>query len=131
MLRCFRYVDLNPVRARMIDDPAAYAWSSCAALCGAIHALLTHRPAYIALGASAPQRARAYRSLLDEVLSDDMIQKIRAYLQQQRALGRNDFRAMVEAKTCRFLGVRPAHRPRNPPHPPSPSDPNTNPNGRK
>lgn len=36
---------------------------------------------------------------------------IRAYLQQQRAYGRDDFRAMVEAKTQRFAGVRPAHRP--------------------
>jgi len=31
--------------------------------------------------------------------------------QQQRAWGRDDFRAMVEAKTKRFAGVRPAHRP--------------------
>ena len=32
-------------------------------------------------------------------------------LQQQRAYGRDAFRAMVEAKTQRFAGVRPAHRP--------------------
>ena len=36
---------------------------------------------------------------------------LRLYLQQQRAYGRDDFRAMVEAKTQRFAGVRPAHRP--------------------
>jgi putative transposase len=42
---------------------------------------------------------------------------IRAYLQQQRAYGRDDFRAMVEAKTQRFASVRPAHRPaRTPPN---------------
>ncbi|SOO19924.1 conserved hypothetical protein [Xanthomonas citri pv. fuscans] len=35
-------------------------------------------------------------------------------LQQQRALGHDAFRAMVEAKTNRFAGVRPAHRPRRP-----------------
>ncbi|TVS60110.1 transposase, partial [Xanthomonas perforans] len=36
------------------------------------------------------------------------------HLQQQRALGHHDaFRAMVQAKTHRFAGVRPAHRPRN------------------
>ena len=33
-LRCARYIDLNPVRARMIDDPALFPWSSCAGLCG-------------------------------------------------------------------------------------------------
>ncbi|MBO9739078.1 hypothetical protein J7432_08600 [Xanthomonas axonopodis pv. begoniae] len=39
---------------------------------------------------------------------------IRLHLQQQRALGHDAFRAMVEAKTPRFAGVRPAHRPRKP-----------------
>lgn len=33
-LRCVRYIDLNSVRARMTDDPAARAWSRCASLCG-------------------------------------------------------------------------------------------------
>jgi putative transposase len=28
-----------------------------------------------------------------------------------RALGHDDFRAIVEAKTYRFAGTRPAHRP--------------------
>lgn len=31
-LRCSRYIDLNPVRARMTDDPTVFTWSSCAAL---------------------------------------------------------------------------------------------------
>jgi putative transposase len=37
--------------------------------------------------------------------------EIRLYLQQQRALGRDAFKAMVEAKTRRFASARPAHRP--------------------
>jgi putative transposase len=43
--------------------------------------------------------------------SDEDLAAIRLYLQQQRAYGRDDFRAMVEAKTQRFASVRPAHRP--------------------
>lgn len=34
MLRCSRYIDMNPLRARMTDDPTRFAWSSCASLCG-------------------------------------------------------------------------------------------------
>jgi len=34
VLHCHRYIDLNPIRARMIDKPKAYAWSSAAAHCG-------------------------------------------------------------------------------------------------
>lgn len=111
VLRCYRYIDLNPVRARMIDDPAAYRWSSCAAHCGEADALLVPHPCYLALGCSVPARALAYREILDEVLSEDTLRDIRRYLQQQRALGSNAFQAMVEAKTRRFAQTRPAHRP--------------------
>ncbi|RAP56166.1 transposase [Oleiagrimonas sp. MCCC 1A03011] len=112
VLRCHRYIDLNPIRARMIDDPAAYRWSSCPAHCGTEDALLTPHPSYLALGRSPTERAHAYRTLLNEVLTEDDIREIRIYLQQQRALGRSDFQAMVEAKTQHFARTRPAHRPR-------------------
>ncbi|MEF3081341.1 hypothetical protein V3391_03835 [Luteimonas sp. SMYT11W] len=36
---------------------------------------------------------------------------IREHPQKQHAWGRDDFRTMVEAKTKRFAGVRPAPRP--------------------
>jgi len=113
VLQCSRYIDLNPVRARMTDDPVPFAWSSCASLCGQRNdPLLTFHPAYLRLGATPAERGDAYRTLLSEAMSDDDLQAIRSYLQQQRALGRDDFRAMVEAKTRRFASVRPAHRPR-------------------
>ena len=112
VLRCIRYIDLNPVRARMTDDPTSYPWSRAPAHCGLRRVpWLTPHPAYTALAATAEARAEVYRQLLHEVLSDDDLTAIRSYLKQQRALGRDDFRAMVEAKTRRFAGIRPAHRP--------------------
>ena len=106
LLRCSRYIDLNPVRARMTDDPAAFPWSSCAGLCGLrADPLLAPHPVQRALG------AEGYRTMLAEAISDDDLAAIRLYLQQQRAYGRDDFRAMVEAKTQRFASVRPAYRP--------------------
>jgi putative transposase len=112
VLRCHRYIDLNPVRARMVEDPITYPWSSASAHCGQrADVLLKPHPAYLALGATTEARGEAYQCLLRETLSDDDLAAIRIYLQQQRALGRDDFRAMVEAKTHRFAGVRPAHRP--------------------
>ena len=106
LLRCVRYIDLNPVRARMTDDPAAFPWSSCASLCGLRDdPLLSPHPVQRALG------AEDYRAMLAEAISEEDLAAIRLYLQQQRAYGRDDFRAMVEAKSRRFAGVRPAHRP--------------------
>ncbi|MFT3790911.1 MAG: transposase [Rudaea sp.] len=112
VLRCYRYIELNPVRACMIDDAAAYRWSSCAAntgllLCSDLHP----HPAYLALGADIAERCQAYRGLLEETMPYDVIQQIRVYLQQQRALGRDSFQNMVAAKMRRFAGIRPAHRP--------------------
>lgn len=116
VLRCCRYIDLNPVRARMIGDPAQYPWSSCAALCGHHDdPLLSPHPAHASLGTSSSERGTAYQALLREGLSDEDLQAVRLYLQQQRAWGRDDFRTMVQAKTRRFAGTRPAHRPRRPP----------------
>lgn len=115
VLRCYRYIDLNPVRARMTDDAASYPWSSAPAHCGCrVDTLLRPHPAYATLASTPEARADTYRRLLREALPDDELADIRTYLQQQRALGRDDFRAMVEAKTRRFAGTRPAHRPARP-----------------
>jgi putative transposase len=112
VLHCHRYIELNPLRARMTDDPAAFPWSSCANHCGLRpDAILSPHPEYTALASTPEARAQAYRHLLHETLSEDDLKAIRIHLQQQRALGRDDFRAMVEAKTRRFAGVRPVHRP--------------------
>ncbi len=62
VLRCHRYIELNPVRARMTDDPAAYPWSSCASHCGLRQeALLLPHPQYTTLAATPEERAMAYR----------------------------------------------------------------------
>ncbi len=62
------------------------------------------------MGTTGEERADAYRALLNETLNEEDLAAIRQYL-QQRAYGRDNFQAMVEAKTNRFAGVRPAHRP--------------------
>lgn len=112
LLRCSRYIDLNPVRARMVDDPTAYPWSSCAALCGLrSDALLTLHPTQLAFQAGSQPPGHAYALLLREATPSDEIQEIRQYLRQQRAWGRDDFQAMVQARTKRFAAIRPAHRP--------------------
>ena len=112
VLTCQRYIELNPVRARITDDAAAWRWSSCAAHLGQRKAsMLTPHPAWLALDADPLMRARRWRDLLDEAVTEEDLTAIREYLQQQRAWGRDHFRTMVEAKMRRFAGVRPAHRP--------------------
>lgn len=116
VLRCYRYIELNPVRAAITDDPADYRWSSCQTNLGRRPAsALQPHPAFLALGFDDRNHADTYRDLLYETLDADTLTAIRIALQQQRALGTSTFQAMIEAKTQRFAGVRPAHRPRNTP----------------
>lgn len=113
LLACCRYIELNPVRAWMTDDPARYRWLSYQAnALGAPDHLLQPHPVYLALGADPQGRQAAYRELVGDALDEVTLAQIRAYLQQQRALGSDRFQAMVQAKLQRFAAVRPAHRPR-------------------
>lgn len=112
LLRCHRYIELNSVRARLTDDPVSWRWSSCAVNLGQrSDSLVDPHATWLALGPSPEARAIAWRRHLDEAIPPDEVGEIRSYLQQQRALGHDAFREMVEAKTRRFAGVRPAHRP--------------------
>lgn len=113
VLTCSRYIELNPVRARMVGDPSDYPWSSYQAnALGRPDGLVTPSPTLLALAGDPAARLAAYRALFNEVLTDEAIAEIRLFLQQQRALGTDRFRAQVEAKLKRFADVRPAHRPR-------------------
>jgi putative transposase len=67
---------------------------------------------YLALGSSSEQRAQAYRALFDLDIDPAVLRDIRAYVQQQRALGSPVFQSWVEATFGRHAKVRPANRPR-------------------
>ncbi len=66
---------------------------------------LTLHPTQHALGTRNDDRGDAYRALLRAAPNDEDLAAIRAYQQQPRAYARDDFRAMVKAKTPRFVGV--------------------------
>jgi putative transposase len=66
VLGCYRYIELNPLRAGMVREPLAYEWSSARGNAGLASATeLVPHPEYLALGDDAAARAHAYRSLLD------------------------------------------------------------------
>jgi putative transposase len=114
VLACYRYIELNPIRAGIASVPEAFRWSSHRGnALGCKDPLLTPHPCYLALAAEPRARANAYRILIREKLSDEDVNRIRQHLQQQRILGSDSFRNAVEAKIRRFSGVRPAHRPRS------------------
>jgi putative transposase len=111
-LACSRYIELNPVRAWMVSQPGDHPWSSYGAnAIGHLDPLLTPHAEYLALGSDPTARASAYRALFANALPDDLVEEIRRYLQQQKALGTDRFRSWVEARTGQFASVRPVGRP--------------------
>ncbi len=64
-LAALRYLDRNPVRAGLVNDPTTYEWSSRAAYAlGTPHRVITFHPSYLALSPYAEVRQRQYRTLL-------------------------------------------------------------------
>lgn len=70
ILACYRYIELNPVRAGMVSDPSAYPWSSHRTNTGAaLDPLVTPHTEYLALAREALWRRAAYRGLFQQALA--------------------------------------------------------------
>ena len=107
-LLCQRYIELNPVRANMVDDPAQYRWSSYRhhAL-GQVDLRLHPHSQYLALGREAEARQTAYRDLFRAELDDAAISDLRLALQQGQAVGSEKFKdAMSVASGVRRTQTR-------------------------
>lgn len=115
LLLCQRYIELNPVRAAMVDDPAHYRWSSYRSNgLGQPDALLSPHETYLALEQDAASRLPAYRALFRAQLDDEAIGDIRLALDQGQPLGDSRFLAGIEQATGQRREARQRGRPRKP-----------------
>lgn len=90
VLACYRYVELNPVRAGIVRRPSEYPWSSHAANAeGEENPLLRPHAVYAALGRSPAARRAAYRELVTQAIGRPMIDTIRQAIGRGRALRDN------------------------------------------
>jgi len=97
LLQCQRYIELNPVRAGMVSDPAEYIWSSyqCHALGKAIKMISPHAE-YLALGNTGQERLVAYRSLFSSNVDNALINDIRLAVNKGMAFGSERFKDEIE-----------------------------------
>lgn len=113
LLLCQRYIELNPVRAAMVDDPAHYRWSSYQANgLGQADPLLTPHEVYTSLGENGADRLAAYRALFRTELDKEAIGDIRMALDQGQPLGNARFINSIERATGQRREARPRGRPR-------------------
>jgi putative transposase len=97
LLLCYRYIELNPVRAGMVADPGAYSWSSYRRHgLGERDELIKDHERYLALGANAEARQKAYRALFRSQLDEDALTEIRRAASKELVLGNERFRQEIE-----------------------------------
>ena len=119
LLACYRYIELNPVRARVTRKPETYPWSSYGAHAlgeapsGAAGALIRDHATYLALGKDAKARQKAYRGLFRAALPRHVIDELRAATNGGWALGGDRFKAKVARAAGRRASPLPPGRPRN------------------
>ena len=98
VLACYRYIELNPVRAGMAEHTADYPWLSYRYNGqGRANALLSRHPLYKALGQSNEERCRQYRELFHAHLDPELIDEIRQATNGNYVIGDARFSAEVEA----------------------------------
>lgn len=102
LLTCYRYIELNPVRAKMVDHPAEYPWSSYQYNArGKVNQNITPHRLYIRLAKTAQARQKAYRALFQRRLSDQLLDTIRESTNKAWVLGSNRFKRRIEKKLNR------------------------------
>lgn len=112
LFACMRYIELNPVRAGMVADPAHYRWSSYRHNgLGQASDRLTYHPLYQSLGRETEERLVSYRALFRSELHDEAISDIQLALAQSQPLGDDRFAERI----CAKLGVRRAQAKRGRP----------------
>lgn len=88
VLACYRYIELNPVRAGLANHPCGYEWSSYRHNAeGQEQSLLAPHPVYSALEDEPESRRRTYRGLFDVPIEGEVLDEIRSAARIGRPLG--------------------------------------------
>jgi putative transposase len=112
LLTCQRYIELNPVRAGMVNHPGEYKWSSYRVNGqGEPSEFIKVHPLYHDLGHDA-ERISAYRELFRHELEPGEIDKIRKATNGNFALGSNHFQEEIGNMLGRRVAPGQAGRPR-------------------
>ncbi|MGP9802810.1 transposase [Rheinheimera sp. NSM] len=102
LLTVYRYIELNPVRAGMVEHAAEYPWSSYQGnTMGKSIQLLTPHPLYTRLGTTVAERQSAYLALFTGLMPEHDIAAIRHATNKAWVLGDEHFKAQIAAKTGR------------------------------
>ncbi|MEO6281221.1 REP-associated tyrosine transposase [Roseateles sp.] len=112
LLACMRYIELNPVRARLCAEAAQWPWSSAAHHLGLVrNVLITEHEMYWLLGNTPFEREHAYREFLEQgVAASEQAQFTEAVL-RGRPVGSEAFLRPLAVDHAAVVTRRPRGRP--------------------
>ena len=103
LLACCRYVELNPVRAKMVEKPEDYRWSSYKEKTGLKEVKnIDIDPCYLSLGETPEQRMTRYKQWVETDVTEYELKSIREAMQRGQPTGSLLFAESIENK----LGIR-------------------------
>ena len=112
LLACYRYIELNPVRAGIVSHPGEYVWSSYAKNgLGCEDELITEHAEYLNPGTCHEERAENYRLLLDQTVPEDELRSLRIHTQSGTPLCNSRFREEIETVLTMKTGQASRGRP--------------------
>jgi len=113
VLTCYRYIELNPVRAKMVPHPADYPWSGYHHNAGCGHSeFISPHENYDNLGITDNERRSAYRHLLEQGLDKQELEQIRNATNGNYVLGSDRFKEEIELALGRRVTPGKRGRPR-------------------
>lgn len=96
LLACYRYIELNPVRADMVSHPGDYPWSSYRAnVEGKLDNLITPHAEYLKLAKADEVRYEIYRDLFKAHVDQPMDDAIRKATNGNFVLGNARFQEQI------------------------------------
>ncbi len=108
LMQCCRYVDLNPVKAKMVEKPEDYRWSSYRAKIGLVaSSILDYDQCYLGLQDSKS----GYRKFVESGVVSDEYDFIRTQLSRNQLTGSSQFVEEIERRCGVRIESRPQGRP--------------------
>jgi len=112
-LACYRYIELNPVRAGIVLHPGLYPWSSYGANAGTcVDGFITSHPEFMALATDERARRLVYQHLMGQGLAPSVLGAIRDATNGGYPLGSDRFKSTLPLPPGRQIQRRRPGRPR-------------------
>lgn len=111
LLACSRYIEMNPVRAGMVQEPGEYRFSSYQAKVGEKEIKwLDYDSSYLGLGKTEDERQQMYKKWFRESIPEFEWKLIRECVQRNWAFGNERFTGEMERELGRRFEVQKAGR---------------------